>query len=150
MNLQLYETIRKFHRQNSKAEEMFLNTKLKPTESELEILKILWEHGKSTVREVHNHLSEQKNSGYTTTLKLMQIMLEKGLVERNQDLKSHVYSPLLKENEAQEYLLGKLVKSAFRGSTSKLVLHALGSNKTSAKEINEIKKFLDGLEGQDD
>ena len=123
-----------------------MGNKLKPTESELKILKILWEKGESTVRDVHDTISQHKTSGYTTTLKLMQIMLEKGLVGRNKKTKSHVYFPILKENEAQKYLINKLVNSAFSGSTSKLVLQALGNSKTSAKEIEEIREFLDSLE----
>ncbi len=127
-----------------------LDNKLKPTESELKILKILWEKGESTVREVHNTISQHKTSGYTTTLKLMQIMLEKGLVGRNKKTKSHVYFPILKEKETQKYLINKLVNSAFSGSTSKLVLQALGNTKTSAKEIEEIREFLDSLENTND
>ena len=127
-----------------------MDNKLKPTESELKILKILWEKGESTVREVHDTISQHKTSGYTTTLKLMQIMLEKGLVGRNKKTKSHVYFPILKENETQKYLINKLVNSAFSGSTSKLVLQALGNSKTSAKEIEEIREFLDSLENKND
>lgn len=127
-----------------------MDNKLKPTESELKILKILWEKGESTVREVHNTISQHKTSGYTTTLKLMQIMLEKGLVGRNKKTKSHVYFPILKEKETQKYLINKLVNSAFSGSTSKLVLQALGNTKTSAKEIEEIREFLDSLENTND
>ena len=106
--------------------------------------------GKCTVREVHEKLTVKKPSGYTTTLKLMQIMLEKGLVGRNKDAKSHVYFATLLENDAQEYLLSKLVNAAFRGSRSKLVLQALGGAKTSKKELDEIREYLDSIEDQNE
>jgi BlaI family penicillinase repressor len=122
----------------------------KPTDSELEILKILWKNGKATVREVHEKLSEQKDSGYTTTLKLMQIMLDKGLVDREKESKSHIYFAKYEENDVQSHLLNKFVDTVFSGSTSKLVLQALGNSQTTDEELKEIRDFLDNLKESED
>ncbi|MBN1299828.1 MAG: BlaI/MecI/CopY family transcriptional regulator [Melioribacteraceae bacterium] len=118
----------------------------KPTDAELEILHILWTKGESTVREVHNELSKVKESAYTTTLKLMQIMLGKGLLRRNSNNKSHIYCPVFSEDDIQKGLLRKLMETAYAGSTSKLVLQALGNHKTSREELEEIKKLIIRLE----
>ena len=121
---------------------------IKPTESELEILQVLWEKGKATVREVHEELSVYKDSGYTTTLKLMQIMFEKGLVERNDSSKTHIYEAVVTRDSTQKQLVGKMVTSLFGGSTSQLVMQALGSSAPSQQELDEIQKLLDNLKKQ--
>ncbi|MGN6193630.1 MAG: BlaI/MecI/CopY family transcriptional regulator [Ginsengibacter sp.] len=118
----------------------------KPTESEMEILQVLWELGPSTVREVHDVLSETKDSGYTTTLKLMQIMNEKGLLNRNDESKTHVYSSAVKKESVQKQVVSKMINGLFKGSSAKLVMHALGNHRASKEEIMEIKKYLDEIE----
>jgi len=123
------------------------NLKLnKPTESEMEILQILWEEGPSSVRLVHNILSENKDSGYTTTLKLMQIMFDKGFLQRNDENKTHVYTAAIKKESIQKQMVGKMIKGLFKGSPAKLVMHALGNHRASKEEIEEIKKYLESLE----
>ena len=123
------------------------NLKLnKPTESEMEILQILWEEGPSTVREVHEILSGTKESGYTTTLKLMQIMHDKGMLSRNDESKTHIYSALIKKESVQKQVVGNMIKGLFKGSSAKLVMHALGNHRASSEEISEIKKYLDEME----
>lgn len=122
---------------------------IKPTESELEILQILWEDGACTVRHVHERLAESKDAGYTTTLKLMQIMLEKGLVERDTSRRSHVYAAVVSREKTRKQMVDKLVRTLFQGSPSGLVMQALGNHKASAEEIAHIKKYLDELEGKE-
>lgn len=119
----------------------------KPTESELEILQVLWQHGPSTVRHVHEELSKTKEVGYTTTLKLMQIMVEKEMLEADKASRSHIYRPLLEEERTQRQLLDRFLDAAFRGSASKLVMQALGNSNTSKEELDEIRNLLDKLEG---
>ncbi|HMP94415.1 MAG TPA: BlaI/MecI/CopY family transcriptional regulator [Phnomibacter sp.] len=118
---------------------------IKPTESELEILQVLWQKGQATVREVHEELSTIKDSGYTTTLKLMQIMHDKGLVKRDDSAKSHVYRANLSKEKTQQHIVGKMMSTLFEGSASQLVMRALGSQKPSKAEIEEIQKLLDQL-----
>lgn len=118
----------------------------KPTDSELAILQVLWQNGPSTVRQVHEHLSQGRDLGYTTALKLMQIMHEKGLLARTEDGRSHVYSALLTEEEAQRDLLNRFVDTAFRGSAMKLVMQALGGGRASKAELDEVRRLLDDLE----
>ena len=118
---------------------------LKPTESELEILKILWNKEKATVREVHDELSKTKESGYTTTLKLMQIMFEKGLVKRDDSNKTHIYEPAISKQRTQKQFLDKMINTLFAGSSTQLVLQALGNQKSSKGELEEIQKYLDDL-----
>jgi predicted transcriptional regulator len=118
---------------------------LKPTESELEILKILWNNEKATVREVHDELSKIKESGYTTTLKLMQIMFEKGLVTRDDSNKTHIYEPAISKQRTQKQFLDKMINTLFAGSSTQLVLQALGNHKSSKGELEEIQKYLDNL-----
>ena len=120
----------------------------KPTLAELEILQILWQNGPSTVRFINDTLNKKKAVGYTTTLKIMQIMTEKNLVTRDESSKSHIYSAAQKQIETQKALTDKLLETAFGGSASKLVMQALGGKKTSQKEIDEIRKFLDSIEGE--
>jgi BlaI family penicillinase repressor len=117
---------------------------IKPTESELEILQVLWKNKQATVREVHEILNK-KDSGYTTTLKLMQIMHEKGMVSRNTDQKTHIYSALINQDKTEKQLVNKMINNLFNGSASRLVMQALGNNKASDEEIEEIKKYLDNL-----
>src|SRR6476660_7809392 len=118
------------------------NKQIKPTESELEILQILWDKQKATVREVHETLSVHKDSGYTTTLKLMQIMFEKGLVKRDDSSKTHIYQPNVSKDITQKQLVGKMVDALFGGSTTELVMQALGgTNSPSPDELNEIQKL---------
>lgn len=118
---------------------------IKPTESELEILQVLWQRGQATVREVHEELAATKDAGYTTTLKLMQIMNDKGLVSRDDSSKTHIYMAEVSKEKTQRHLVGKMMDSLFGGSASQLVMQALGSSKPSKEEINEIQKLLDQL-----
>lgn len=118
----------------------------KPTESELEILQILWQSGPSSVRFVNDALNKKREIGYTTTLKLMQIMLEKGLVERNAESRSHIYNAAVSEAGIQNQLLQKFVDTTFRGSAMKLVMQALGSHNTSTEELEEIKALIKKIE----
>ena len=116
---------------------------LKPTDSELEILQVLWEKGDATVREVHERLAETKDCGYTTTLKLMQIMFEKGLVLRDDSNRTHIYKPNVSRDKTQKQLLNKMVDALFSGSHTELVMQALGSHTISRKELDEIQQLLD-------
>ncbi|PRY14874.1 putative transcriptional regulator [Pontibacter ummariensis] len=126
---------------------MALGQTPKPTDAELEILQVLWQYGPSTVRFVHEQLSKTKEAGYTTTLKLMQIMAEKGMLEADKTSRSHVFRPLLQEEDTQRQLLDRFLDSAFRGSAGKLVMQALGNRSTSKEELDEIRDLLDKLEG---
>jgi len=121
---------------------------IKPTESELEILQVLWSRGLASVREVHEELSKTKDAGYTTTLKLMQIMHEKGLVKRDDSVKTHIYQPAVSKEKTQKHLLGKMINTLFGGSTTQLVMQALGNHKASADELDEIQKLLNNLKNQ--
>jgi len=118
---------------------------IKPTESELEILQILWKKGNCTVREVHEILEKNKDAGYTTTLKLMQIMAEKGLVARDTSSKTHIYSALINQHKTQQHLVNKMIDNVFNGSAARLVMQALGNHSASKDEIDSIKKYLDEL-----
>lgn len=118
----------------------------KPTESELEILQILWQKGPVSVRVVNEALNQQREVGYTTTLKLMQIMLEKGLVERDDKSRTHIYKAAVSENDVQKQLLQKFVDTTFRGSAMKLVMQALGNHNTSSEELEEIKALIKQIE----
>ncbi|MDP4285163.1 MAG: BlaI/MecI/CopY family transcriptional regulator [Bacteroidota bacterium] len=124
---------------------MSVSKKIKPTESELEILQILWQRESATVREVHEELSKNKTAGYTTTLKLMQIMFEKGIVTRDDRAKTHIYQPALSRQKTQKQFLDKMINGLFAGSSTQLVLQALGNQKTSKSELDEIQKYLDDL-----
>ena len=120
----------------------------KPTESELEILSLLWEMKESSVRQIHERLAETKDTGYTTTLKTMQNMHAKGMVNRNEEQRTHIYSPVTNQKETQKSLLKNLVTTAFGGSAQKLVLQALGEENPSKEELDEIRAFLDKLENK--
>ena len=114
-----------------------------PTKSELEILQVLWKHGPSTVRFVNDELNEQKREvQYTSTLKLMQIMVEKGLLERDESQMKHVYSAALEEGKAKSALLERFVNTLYEGSASSLMMHLIGHKKTSKKELEQIKELL--------
>jgi predicted transcriptional regulator len=117
--------------------------RLKPTDSELAILRILWERGPSTVRQVHEALVEARETGYTTTLKLMQIMADKGLVERDETSRTHVYSATAGQAQTQQQLVRDLVDRAFGGSAAALVLRALSTEAPSDAELGEIRKLID-------
>lgn len=119
----------------------------RPTDAELEILKVLWRRGPSTVREVFDSLSETKQTGYTTVLKFMQIMAEKALVRRDETERAHRYEAALAEEETQRQLVGDLLRRAFDGSAKQLVMQALSSERASAGELEEIRRLLDRLEG---
>ena len=118
---------------------------IKPTESELEILQVLWKKGLATVREVHEELAALKDAGYTTTLKLMQIMHEKGIVKRDDSVRTHVYQSAVNKENTQKHLLNKMIDNLFGGSTTQLVLQALGENKATPEEIEKIQSLLNNL-----
>jgi len=120
------------------------NHNIKPTEGEMEILQVLWQKGNATVREVHEALGK-KDSGYTTTLKLMQILHEKGMVERDTTQKTHIYKALVSQDKTEKQLVNKMIDNVFNGSAARLVMQALGNHSASASEIDEIKKYLDSL-----
>ncbi|GAB2848452.1 hypothetical protein GCM10028824_24120 [Hymenobacter segetis] len=122
----------------------------KPTDSELEILHVLWQHGPATVRAINDHLSQRRQAevGYTTTLKILQLMLEKALVRRDDADRSHVYRAAVREQETQGLLLDKFVDATFGGSALKLVMQALGSRQTSADELAQIRRLLNDIEIQ--
>jgi len=120
----------------------------KPTASELEILRVLWERGPSTVREVHEELSEKKAMGYTTVLKLLQIMTAKGTVRRNEEQRAHVYEACQPATETKRQLAGDVLQRVFEGSASELMIHALEGRRTSKKELDELRRLLDEYEGR--
>ena len=124
---------------------MILNKKNKPTESELEILQVLWDKDAATVRSVHEELLKSKEAGYTTTLKLMQIMFEKGLVSRDSSSKTHIYKAEVSRENTQTLFLNKMIDSLFSGSPAQLVMQALGNHKASKAELEEIKNYLNTL-----
>ncbi len=122
-----------------------MSSNIKPTDSELEILNILWEKGPSTVRDVHAELEKIKDAGYTTTLKLMQIMHDKGLLKRDTGNKSHVYTPNVSQEKTQGQLLKRMIDNVFNGSASQMVMQALGNHRADKKELDEIRKYLDEI-----
>jgi BlaI family penicillinase repressor len=121
--------------------------KIKPTAAELEILNILWKYKSATVKFVHEKINHKKNVGYTTTLKIMQNMAAKNIVRRKLKGKSHVYIPVLKQEETQNLLLNGFLETAFSGSASKLVMQVLGNHKTSKEELKQIKELINKLDG---
>jgi BlaI family penicillinase repressor len=120
----------------------------KPTASELEILRVLWERGPSTVRDVYEALSEKKLSGYTTVLKMLQIMTTKGSVRRNEDQRAHVYEACVPAEKTKQQLAGDVLQRVFEGSASQLMLHALAGRRTSREELDELRRMLDEYEGK--
>ena len=125
-----------------------MKKQFKPTEGELEILQVLWENGHATVREVHEKILKYKDAGYTTTLKLMQIMFEKGLVTRDDSSKTHIYTPTVSREKTQNQFLGKMINNLFGGSSTQLVMQALGNHSPTKEELNEIQALLDNLKKQ--
>lgn len=119
---------------------------IKPTDSELEILTLIWQKDKATVREIHEALSANKDTGYTTTLKLMQIMHGKGLLGRDEEQRTHVYYAAIDKTDTQKTLVDDFVSAAFGGSAKNLVMQALGQGNPSKEEINEIRALLDRLQ----
>ena len=127
---------------------MSKKTNYNPTETELEILQLLWEYGPSTVRFINEKQNEQKDVGYTTSLKIMQIMSEKGMLIVNKESRQHIYSPILDEQETKGKLLDGFLKRTFSGSAMKMVMQALGNHKPSKEELNEIKKLIKDIENK--
>lgn len=121
-------------------------TKINPTPSELAILQILWHRGPSTVREIHEVLSEEKEVGYTSALKFLQIMTTKGLVTRTEDNRAHVYEATQPAEKTKQQFATDVLQRVFRGSTSQLMQHALAGKRSSKKEIEELRKLLDEYE----
>jgi predicted transcriptional regulator len=121
----------------------------RPTDAELAILRVLWERGASTVRQVHETLTRERPTAYTTALKMLQIMTEKGLVRRDDSDRTHVYSPRWSEEQTQRQLVRDLLDRAFGGSASKLVMQALATKRASADELIEIRKLIDGRDGRE-
>ncbi len=117
-------------------------TYIKPTETELEILNILWQKKTASVRDVHEQMAKNKEIGYTTTLKLMQIMHEKGLLTRDKSSKVHIYTAALAQATAQKEYMNKMLTTLFNGSAAEMVLQALGNHSTSKEELKEIEAFL--------
>jgi predicted transcriptional regulator len=120
----------------------------RPTDAELAILAVLWERGPSTVRDVHDELNHHAPTGYTTVLKLLQIMTEKGLVVRDEAQRAHIYEARYSEQKTQRQLLSDLAERAFGGSAAKLVMQALSGRKANPDELNLIRDLLDRLEGE--
>lgn len=136
---------------------MSLKNKYNPTESELEILQLLWEYGPSTVRFINEKQNLEKDThdgkagvGYTTTLKIMQIMAEKGMLSVNKESRQHIYTPTVDENETKSNLLNGFLKKTFSGSAMKMVMQALGNHTPSQEELNEIKDLIHEIENQTD
>jgi BlaI family transcriptional regulator, penicillinase repressor len=124
------------------------HTQHKPTESELEILSVLWEKEKATVRTIHEDLAKLKDVGYTTTLKLMQIMHEKGLLERDTSSKIHIYTAAIDKEKTQMQIVNKMINKLFAGSPAEMVLQALGSNKTTNEELLKIENLIAQLKNK--
>lgn len=124
-------------------------SEIKPTEKELEILQILWQRGAVAVKDVHEALGGEEANGYTTILKLMQIMHEKGLVTRQRNGKLHLYEALITQENTQKQMLDKIINTVFQGSAAQLVMRALGNKQSSKEELDQIKKYLEELEGGD-
>jgi BlaI family transcriptional regulator, penicillinase repressor len=120
---------------------------IKPTEKELEILQILWKKGPVAVKDVHVSMGGNRQNGYTTILKLMQIMHEKGLVTRQKSGKLHLYEAVASQDYTRQFIIDKMIQTVFQGSAMQLVMSALGNNKSSREELLEIKRYLEKLEG---
>jgi predicted transcriptional regulator len=121
----------------------------RPTDAELAILRVLWERGPSTVRQVHEILSRERPAAYTTSLKMLQIMTDKGLVRRDEADRTHIYHSRLTEEQTQRQLIRDLVDRAFGGSASKLVMQALATKRSSEEELGEIRRLLDSRAAQE-
>ncbi len=120
----------------------------RPTEAELSILRVLWSNGPASVRDIQRILNETRATGYTTVLKTIQIMTEKGLVERDETVRPQIYRPRHSQEQTQRQLVRDLLQRAFGGSVKTLVLQALSTSKSSAAELEEIEKLLDRIEGE--
>ena len=125
-----------------------MEKQVKPTEGELEILQVLWDRGKATVRDVHEQILLTKEAGYTTTLKLMQIMFEKGLVTRDSSSKTHIFQANVSKENTQNQFVNKMIAGLFKGSSSQLIMQALGNHTVSKEELNEIQQLLDNLKNK--
>lgn len=123
-----------------------METFQKPTESELEVLKVLWQMGRATVKQVNEEINKTKETGYTTTLKIMQIMFEKGLVSKNAEGKQHIFEAKIGEEDTQKSLLNRFIDSTFQGNAMSLVMQALGNHHASEEELFELKKLIQQLE----
>lgn len=119
-----------------------------PTDVELQILRILWDSGPSPVRDIHARLEAEKGTNYSTTVKMLAVMLQKGLVKRNEKAQPHIYRAALTREKAGRRMIGNLVEKVFDGSASSLVLQALSTEKASREELAEIRKLLDQMEGK--
>lgn len=126
-----------------------MSKSINPSESELEILQVLWQNGESSVRNINEKLNEQRDVGYTTTLKIIQIMFDKGYVNKNTSQRSHTFTAKVKEKDIKGSLLDKFVKNTFKGSAKELVMHALGKYDTDQEELDEIKALIANLEKQE-
>lgn len=124
--------------------------KIKPTDSELQILNFLWENGPSSVRDVHSALSEKRDLFYTTTLKTMQVMAEKSMLSRDTTQRSHIYHVSINKEDVEKNLIDKLANTIFKGSASQLILSALGHSKPSKDELEEIKALIKKLDQNED
>lgn len=120
---------------------------IKPTEKELEILQILWRKGPAAVKDVHESMGGNRQNGYTTILKLMQIMHEKGLVTRQKSGKLHLYEAVASQENTRQFIIDKMIQTVFQGSAMQLVMSALGNKKSSREELLEIKRYVEKLEG---
>jgi len=123
-----------------------MSKQIKPTDSELEILNILWAKGPCTVREIHEVLEQNKEAGYTTSLKLLQIMHEKGLVSRDTSSKTHIYTAAIAQEKIQGQLVQRFIDNVFNGSATQLVMQALGNHKADAAELEMIREYLKKME----
>ena len=138
-----------FHTLPYEIHRIMLKTKnLKPTDGELEILSVLWEKENATVRTVHEELCKTKDAGYTTTLKLMQIMFEKNLVTRDSSAKTHIYQAAVSKEKTQKQFLNKMIDGLFAGSSADLVLQALGGHKASNAELEKIEHLIAELKAK--
>lgn len=125
---------------------MTFRKEINPTESELEILQVLWDSGDLSVRAVNEKVNEKREQGYTTTLKLLQIMTDKGLTVRNTESRSHIYSAKVKEKRVKNSLLDSFIHTTFKGSAANLVMQALGSQGATSEELDEIKSLIKSIE----
>ncbi len=127
---------------------MTLKPPIKPTDSEIEILRIIWDNGPSSVRNINDELNLKKKVGYTTTLKIMQIMIEKGLLDRKEKGRLHIYRAAIREDETKKLLIDRFVETAFGGSAMQLVMQALGKHKTTPEELKELKELISKMENE--
>jgi predicted transcriptional regulator len=131
-----------------KAEQDPLHKKPEPTKAEMEILHVLWANGPATVRFVNGKLNEQREVNYTSTLKVMQIMADKGILRRDETEMKHVYHPVEDEQKTQQHMLDKFVDTVYQGATGKLLMQVLGNKKTSKEDLDSIREILNRLEKQ--